>query len=363
MVMAAGKTSKYFQFDKPSTFTHIARNDRAVDWVVRYRNKYGFPPIRTILLVGSGLIEPFTFAANPLLKQSVIFAIDLDKNILEMAAHIKKGKSIPWSEVAEISANPGLPNQYLTALPSVDSDLLVLQELGSLNELGSGFNSNGMQIPEHVRNRVHFIQGDALEKVKIMKQLLPYQPDLVGDFFLQVNINKVDKKGVYTKALIDSVLENLQPQGHYLIGDTGVNLSKTLAHFAQTTKGVLYASSLANVDNIDSEDNVDGKRVITSHYLLASTMHHPIGAQVIEDKARKQIAKLNRDYPGLNSEEQVVSLSDLSSITADYTNLGYINTGKARNISWNIKKDKLLLFAKDRGTQFNPEHIIFRGQK
>jgi SAM-dependent methyltransferase len=310
-----------------STFTHIGRNDRVVDWALRYREARGLSSIQSIVLLGSGVIEPFTLAALPSSKAARVIAVEINPQLLQLGVDIKAGKAISWQKIAELSKNPGRPNRDLTDRQRLIYGLKRLEEVGSKENLGVGFNEDYLQASREVAAKVQFIDQDAITALQQFNDL-----EMIGDFFLQANLNKTEEPGMglnYTQQLVDVASRTLAPDGIYLIGDTGKNLPITFDHLAQISKAKLQFSSLSHAVNL-------GKSYITSSYLVVSKMEDISNKGMIE-AARWNIT--NRPHlKDLQVREENVSVADLAAITKTRLLLAYISTGK-NGIAWNSADD------------------------
>jgi len=318
---------KIWQNFGQSTFTHLGRNDRIVDWALKLREERELRPIENIILLGSGIIEPFTIAALPRARAAKVRAVEINPQLLQLGEDIKAARAIPWQKIAEVSLNPGRPNRDLKDRAKLAFGLKRLEKLGSRENLGLGFNEDRLQVAQEVASRVQFVDQDALSALRDITDA-----DIIGDFFLQVNINKDESPNLglnYTRQLVDAASQALASDGLYLIGDTGKNLPVTLGHLARTPRARLHICSLVHAANL-------GDRFITSSYLVVSKMEEPDSEEMIE-AARQNIA----NKPGLRELkviEENLSLDELSAITRTRLNLAYVLTRKA-SIAWNTVDD------------------------
>jgi hypothetical protein len=307
----------------PSTFTHVGRNDGAVNWGLSYRQERGFPPAQLIVLLGCGAVEPFTIAALPRARTARVVAVEIDPGLLELAEQIKAGASLPWNRVAQISKNPRIPNRDLNDRVKVETGLRVLGALGSLDNLGPGFDEVQMRVARSVADRVEFVGEDALSAIRRISNA-----DIIGDFFLQVNVNKsLTLDGpAYTMQLAESASRALASHGLYLIGDTGANLPTTLGHLAQLSETRLNLSSLAHAAQ------VLGGYFVSSSYLVVSKLEDIDGDGLIE-LARKNIAS-EAAARHVRLAEETVTVRELASIVRDRLNFAFVSSG-AGGLAWN----------------------------
>ena len=349
----------WFNFEKPSTFTHIARNDRAVDWISGYRQEHKMPTIRKVGIIGSGMVEPFTLAALPGLSSAQIFAIEINPELVYLGEQIKKGKAIPWSNIAGSSHNPEMENSDFTDPKRLRSGLDRLKALGSLDKLGNGFNTRTMQVASAVADRVIFIHDDALQAMKMQKD-----SDLVVDCFVRVNMIKMKTLGPeYTKELTTVALQSLAENGMYLIGDTGASLPATLGDFTKTLSGNVNCASLVHVVQIGPD------RLITSHYTVASLMEG-LDTDDLQNQARAHVVShspnVYKDYTiTVDSLAQVYD----QLVTLGLVNLAYVGGPKKKGLAINMPIQGLFKLVPNEGDEFSPpadekgNGIIFPPQK
>jgi hypothetical protein len=195
-----------------------------------------------------------------------ISAVDVSGDVVAMGEAVKKGEAVPWSEVGRISLNPGRPNSDFSEPERIRNGLNVLERLGCLENLGAEFTETKIQVAPDVRERVNFVHSKALEALN--GPLAAVRPDFIGAFFVLLNINKdpVPARGVdYSYDLVNRALDMLDSQGILMVGDTSLNLPKTLTQIAESTKGNLNLAGMVHMVNF-------GKGVTSSHYVVASQM-------------------------------------------------------------------------------------------
>lgn len=245
---------------EPSTFTHLARSDRAVKYASELQ---GVAPIRRVLDLGSSAISPFTILSLPGFENTTLVAVDSSPEVVVLMEEIKKGKKVPWDKIAAVCSNEGRPNQDLLLQDRIQAGLKRLDDLGALKNLGSNFDKDGMQVDLNISSRVTIVESDALEFLAKNKE---QQYDMIGAFFLLLNINRIHKDNEMSQMIIRKSLNMLSDQGVLLLGDVNENLPITLRQFANaSTLGNLNLLSLAHLGNW-------GNRVVTSHYIMASQM-------------------------------------------------------------------------------------------
>lgn len=342
------------EFD-PSTFTFLGRNDIAVNWLIDYRNKYGLLPIKEILLLGSGAVEPFTLAA--LSEDFRVTAVEINEGLVDLGNRVKKGDKIPWDLVAERSLNPGRPNSDLLDHKRLENCMSVLKNLGSLQKLGSDFDLEGMGISSNVRNRVTFVKTDALSALRVNQSRKHL--DLIGDFFLRVNINKHDSGPNYSARMLRESFDCLGENGMLLIGDTGKNLPVTYRQFADfNTFGRLNFASVVHFVNFGS-----GKT--TSHYLLATKLSDFPGSDAIKQSLRSRL-KENDILRKLSPIEEKGNVIDQVELSTEKVNIAFVDSGKpGESAGWNSspnQKEALELIVPEAGEEVS-ETIIFPAQK
>ena len=342
------------EFD-PSTFTFLARNDVAVNWVNSYRAENGFSPIKEVLLLGSGVVEPFTLAA--LSSDFKVTAVEINEELVDLADRVKKGDKIPWDLVAEKSLNPGRPNTDFLERTRLERSMSVLKDLGSMQRLGIGFNLQGMSVSSEVRNRVTFLKADALSTIQ--RNLAEKYFDLIGDFFLRVNINKHKSGHVYSASMLGASLNGLKDNGMLLIGDTGKNLPVTYQQFAdQDTSGRLNLVSVVHFVNFGS-----GKT--TSHYLLATKLSDFPGSEAIRQDLRSHL-KENDTLRKLSPVEEKGNVTDQVKSSSEKVNIAFIDSGKASDSTgWNSSRSQAEALGSivPNGGDEASETLIFPAQK
>lgn len=349
----------WFKFEKPSTFTYIARNDRAVDWILGYRQEHNMPTVRKVYIIGSGIVEPFTLAALPNLSSAQIYAIEVDPDLVNLGEQIKKGDAIPWSNIASTSHNPGRENSDLTDSRRLRYGLDRLKALGSLDKLGNGFNTKTMQVAKSIADRVAFINDDALHTMSMQKD-----SDLVVDCFARVNMNKIQNLGLeYTKKLTIAALQSLSENGMYLIGDTGESLPATMDSFTKLLSGDVNWSSLVHI--VQREPG----KFTSSHYSVASLMEG-LDTRDLQNQARKHIVSHSLDI----YKDHTITIDSLSNVynrleTLGLINLAYVEVSRGRGLTFNMLKHGLVKLTPNKGDEFCPpadkrgNGIIFPPQK
>lgn len=342
------------EFD-PSTFTFLGRNDIAVNWVIDYRSKHGLSPIKEVLLLGSGLVEPFTLAA--LSCDFRVTAVEINEELVDLADRVKKGDKIPWDLVAEKSLNPGRPNTDFLERTRLERSMSVLKDLGSLQRLDTGFDLEGMSVSPNVRDRVTFVKTDALSAFRA--NLVKKHPDLIGDFFLRANINKHKSGPEYSASMLGACFNCLKDNGMLLIGDTGKNLPVTYQQFAdQDTSGRLNLVSVVHFVNFGS-----GK--ITSHYLLATKLSDFPGSEAIRQDLRSHL-KENDTLRKLSAVEEKGNVTDQVKSSSEKINIAFVDSGKPGESSgWNSlgkQMETLELVVPEAGDEAS-ETVIFPAQK
>ncbi len=228
-----------------STYSYLGRNDAAVNWLLQQRTKNGLSPCRNIVILGSGMIEPFTIAALPEAKDAQIIAVEIEGNLVDLGNRIKSGVTATWEEIAAISRHPGTQNTQLLNVERIRNGLQKLRTLNSLELLGSGVSETTFQIPQEIASRVTFINHDSLSALEEVSEA-----NVICDFFVQTNINKSGESGIaYTRELVEQAFARLAKDGVYLIGDTGYNHQHTLNHIAQLAEARISAGSLVHIIN------------------------------------------------------------------------------------------------------------------
>jgi len=342
------------EFD-PSTFTFVGRNDIAVNWTIDYRCKNSLSPIKKILLLGSGAVEPFTLAA--LSSDFRVTAVEINEGLVDLANMVKRGDKIPWDLVAERSLNPGRPNTDFLDSTKLKRSMSVLKDLGSLSRLGTDFDLEGMSVSPNVRDRVTFVKTDALSALRVnpdRKHL-----DLIGDFFLRVNINKHDSGPNYSASMLRESFDCLGENGMLLIGDTGKNLPVTYRQFSYfNTLGRLNLTSVVHFVNFGS-----GKT--TSHYLLATKLSDFPGSDAIKQDLRCRL-KENDTLRKLSPVEKRGSVMDQVKSSSEKINIAFVDSGKPDESSgWNSsgKQTEALGSVVPEAGDEASETVIFPAQK
>lgn len=330
-----------------STYTYLGRNDGCINWMLSYRKQKGLPPPKTIVLIGSGAIEPFTVAALPLASHSKILAVEINPDLVELGNTVRQGKAVAWSTVAEKSQHPDVINTQLTDLKRISAGMQKLASLGSLENLGDGFNSEFFQVASRITDRVSFIPIDALSAFTSLRDI-----DMIGDFFVQVNINKDQKYGIsYTRRMVSSAIAALSSTGNYIVGDSGRNMPITLDHISKLPKSKLKISALVHVVN-------QSDKYSSSYYsVLGNT---DLSSEV--QKTMKQNISLISDNYRLPIEEQTITTAQLRKLVALHVYFGFIeNTGNKNGTVWYCPlsiKDAFSALAPFADTPFT-EPIIF----
>lgn len=345
------------EFD-PSTFTHIARNDIVFNWAIDFRREGKYPKAETIWLLGSGVVEPFTIAALPGMEKSTVIAVDINPDLVAMAEDLKKGSAILWDEIGKKSLNPGRPNNDFSDRGRLERYFSVLSQLRSLGNLGAGFNLDQMQVSPTVAARVVFIQKDALS---FLQETEGAGPDIIGDFFLQLNINKHVEGPNYSRAMIGEALQKLHQNGFYIIGDTGRNLPKTLASLAENDlHGRLNIASMVHAVNF-------GTGFTTSHYLVSSKYESLTGSQTVYQRVNERMeGRIFQAFSPITEQTDVASLSE---ITTKRINLVYLSDdGSSLNepVAWNSKLSQSEVFPKvvpEKGDEFSENTGLIPAQK
>jgi len=283
---------------EPSTYSYVGRNDQSVDWVLRRREVSNFPPCKKIVILGSGVIEPFTIAAIPGAETAEVIAVEIEGDLVGLGQRIKAGESISWQEIANFSRHPGTNNSQLLQPSRIKKGLEKLRQAGSLSLLGAGVNQDTFQIPQSVTDRVRFVNADSLSGIQGLSDV-----DLICDFFVQTNINKSGEDGLnYTRELIKTAVAKLSHQGIYLIGDSGYNHPNTLRHISQIAEAQIGAGSLVHVIN-------KGDRFSSSYY-IALTKREFVSA-VDREQVDQKMASLNHQH-GLDIKQEIQSTAELA---------------------------------------------------
>jgi len=331
---------------EPSTYSYLGRNDAAVNWLLQQREEIGLAMCKKIIILGSGMIEPFAIAALPQAAQAEIIAVEIEKDLVELGHRVRSGESITWEEVASISRHPGSSNRQLLEKNRIKKGLNQLKELGSLDLLGSGVTEESFQVSEQLSSRVTFINRDSLSALEELDEA-----DLICDFFVQTNINKSGDRGVaYTRKLIEEAVASLSSQGMYLIGDTGYNHHHTLGHIAGLALATINAGSLVHIVNKDNN--------FSSSWYLAISRGDLLGSDKV-DGIRERIASLANET-GLEIREVRHTYAELASNINQALYLAYL-ADKEGLITWSTVSplpQALLHLARDPESEFG-ETIIF----
>ena len=293
-----------------STYTYLGRNDGCVNWILSYRKEKGLPAPKTIVLIGSGVIEPFTIAALPLASSSKILAVEINLSLVDLGNTVRQGKSVTWSAVAEQSQHPDVVNTQLTDPRGLSTGMQKLASLGSLRNLGSGFNSKFFRVANDITDRVTFMSTDALSALTSLKDM-----DIIGDFFVQVNINKDSNRGIeYTNRLVAAAVAALSPEGSYLIGDSGRNMPTTLNHIATNPDARLVISSLSHVVNQEGDYS-------SSYY--SAVGRHKVNSSSIKQATKHNIRNIAQRF-NLSIKEETATVDQLVQLIASHLYLGFI---------------------------------------
>ncbi len=228
-----------------STYTYVGRNDVAVNWVLQQKEKIGHNPCKKIIILGSGVIEPFTIAALPQAQHAQVIAVEIESDLVDLGNQIKSGKKVSWEEVAQLSRHPETINNQLLEAERIKKGLEKLKTLGSFHLLGKGVSVDSFQVPPALASRVSFVNSDSLTALRDLQDA-----DVICDFFVQTNINKSGSSGItYTQELVAQAIKSLSESGTYLIGDTGYNHQNTLSHMATLAEARINAGSLVHIIN------------------------------------------------------------------------------------------------------------------
>ncbi|NCO96732.1 MAG: hypothetical protein COY38_04425 [Candidatus Aenigmarchaeota archaeon CG_4_10_14_0_8_um_filter_37_24] len=157
--------------DSPSTFTYPGRNDISILVALAL-----VPDAKSILLLGSGPIEPFVLAMNPEIRKRdiKIVAVDKNKEGWEIIHKLQKGEKIPWSQISSICKDPDEPNR----------DMSTDRLSGHLNKLaryGICLDENGFSVTSDARKRVAFICQDAVQYLMETQDTFPL---IIANFLL-----------------------------------------------------------------------------------------------------------------------------------------------------------------------------------
>lgn len=342
------KEDKNWIAHEPSTYSYLGRNDGCVNWMLSYREQEGLPFPKTIVLIGSGAIEPFTIAALPLALQSQIVAVEINPDLVELAKIIQKGGAVPWSTVAEKTQHPGVVNTQLTDPEKLRVGMEKLSLLGSKASLGLGFNNEFFQVVNSVTNRVTYIPTDALTALKSLTNM-----DMICDFFVQVNINKDPEKGTdYTRQMIKVAIGALSSEGNYIIGDSGRNMPITLSHVAEEPDARLDVSALVHVINLEGKHS-------SSYYSVLG--RRSMRSETIRQTMRKNIADVARKF-NLPITEEIITIDQLAQLSTSHVYFGFIENESGKNgIVWYCplpQKDTLIRLAPSKDEVFT-DQIVF----
>ena len=321
---------------EPSTFTHIGRNDRVVSWALNRRRQRSLAPPTRILLLGSGVVEPFTIAALPSASQAQILAVDVDPNLMRLGERLQSGDPVPWSAIAEHSHNAGQANRDLLERARLLSGLRLLEALGSTGRGQLRATPEYLAVDPELGSRVEFIQSDALTVVEAMRNV-----DFVGDFFLQVNINKDDgsKWGRnYSTKLTGAAVAALAQDGVYVIGDTNRNLPTTLGNIATLSDPLLKVCSLAHAAQLAPNT------FVASWYLVLDKGSPWRYLDLIEE-VKDHVTQLTVLTEQSISQE-LLTVSQLAILSEDRLNYAFVATNDNRGIAWSSNEDSTIALAR-----------------
>lgn len=303
------KEEKNWIAHEPSTYSYLGRNDSCVNWILTLRKQQGFHPPKILVLIGSGAIEPFTIAALPLALKSQIIAVEINPALVNLGQEIKSGEAISWPNIAKKTQHPGVLNTQLTDPIKLNLGIEKLESLGSLTNLGPGFNNEFFQVEKSVTERVSYIHADALSALKSLDNI-----EAICDFFVQVNINKNLKQGIdYTKRMVASIIGVLSPDGYYILGDSGRNMSITLDHIDKVSNAKLKVSALTHVVN------QDGKYSSSYYSILGKDSQSIADQQIME----QNITNISDKYD-LPVKKQVVTVGQLARLVHSHVYFGFI---------------------------------------
>lgn len=333
---------------EPSTYSYVGRNDQSVDWVLRKREASDFFPCKKIVVLGSGVIEPFTIAAIPGAEAAEVIAVEIEGNLVGLGQRIKSGETISWQEIADISRHPGTDNSQLLQPARIRKGLEKLKRVGSLQVLGAGVNQDTFQIPQSVTDRVRFVNADSLSGIQGLSDA-----DLICDFFVQTNINKSGEDGLnYTRELIETAVAKLSNQGIYLIGDSGYNHPNTLKHISQIAEAQIGAGSLVHVIN-------KGDRFSSSYYIALTKREFVSAAD--REQVNQKMASLNHQHD-LDIKQEIQSTAELADDVERVLYFAYMSVdGQLTTWSTEMMLPQALLHL----TQVDPdfgEKILFPGK-
>ncbi|HYD34993.1 MAG TPA: hypothetical protein VD999_02910 [Vitreimonas sp.] len=334
---------------EPSTYSYIGRNDAAVNWLLSQKEKTRQSACKTIIILGSGMIEPFTIAALPRAREAQIVAVEIEESLVKLGNKVKAGEKVTWEQVAGVSRHPGTHNHQLLELGRVQQGLSRLRGLGSLEALGEGVDESTFHVSQQLRDRVTFVNSDSLSGLKSLGDA-----DLICDFFVQTNINKSGEPGVkYTEELIEEAMAHLSAQGIYLIGDTGYNHKHTLHHIARLAEARINAGSLVHIIN-------KGNSFSSSWYLAVSKSDLLSNDEI--NGIRGKIANFS-ETTGLQIQEARLSNNELAASIDQALYLAYLADAEGL-ITWSTVEplpQALLHLATQPDAEFG-ETIVFPGK-
>lgn len=258
--MTPEKREKKLQEFDPSTYTSIDRNNVANVWLLKTRESQGLPPPGLVVLLGTGPVELLTLAAHPLMKDATVVGVDVNPGVYDLVRRLKAGKAVSWGDVAEVAMNPGRQNSDFLEKARLENSLDNLKRLGSLVSFEGGINLESIKVPSHIASRVEIVGWDALSFL----EQTTLRPDIVGDYFLQINLNKLPNGQDYARKMTHRVLDVLATDGAYQIGDTSRFLDRTISH-------IVEKETTANLDLVNLSHAVNfGTGVTSSHYLVVT---------------------------------------------------------------------------------------------
>lgn len=239
--------------DSPSTFSYPGRNDTSILVALAL-----VPDAKSMLIVGSGPIEPFILAMNPEIRRRDIKIVAVDKNhdVWNIVQRLQKGEKVPWSQISGVCKDPDEPNR----------DMNEGRLSGHLNKLagyGIYLDESGFNVAPDARKRVTFICQDAVQYLTesqdefslivanfllsnmrrtgydLTEFLLLIRKRLTNNGILSVNTTPMETFGIQKDMMLDSdkALLNEFPEKYGL-----VVASNVVFELALTDKGKFIGS-------------------------------------------------------------------------------------------------------------------------
>jgi hypothetical protein len=199
-------TQPHHAFFGVSKFTYLGRNGTFLDLIGLYKN-----PLRNVVLLGSGPIEPFEVSALPRFRDAIVTAIDSDPEVYQLICSAVDSGRLDMGNLAKVCRSADAENSYLQDVDRMFRQLAQVRHQGWQASWESRQSPGAILINQQLKGRLKAMLSD-------LQKELPREisrADLIFEGFMLVNWAKTSGADSLSEQFLRRLSENMSPNAWF----------------------------------------------------------------------------------------------------------------------------------------------------